>query len=191
MCGQCGPRPTSGQGEQQRYLPGVDEPQRTLSPSRWRALWFSNPSLSQRLDEREKAELSWESLQVVRSLVQRWRLSSSTSVDLESVCNPSLIISFRSLSRFLPVFSRASSEATRRVSSPKVTTLTSLNARHWKVSLSTPRNQRFVLTYRQQTLGLSCLRPTTAISSPTSPPPSPPRPLLKRRLRFSSISSIS
>lgn len=61
----------------------------------------------------------------------------------EFVCNPPLMVSFCLLSRFLPVSSRVSSEVTRRVSSPKVTTLTSHNARHWKARLSTPRSKPF------------------------------------------------
>ena len=38
----------------------------------------------------EKAELSWEIEWSVRSLVQRWRLSSTTSVGLQSARRPSL-----------------------------------------------------------------------------------------------------
>ena len=43
------------------------------------------------MSERRRSSGSWESLRAVHSLVQRRRLSSSTSVNLESVCNPSLI----------------------------------------------------------------------------------------------------
>lgn len=71
------------------------------------------------------------------------------NVSRPGIClNPSLIFSFCLLSRFLPVSSRASSEATRQASSPKVTTLTSHNAKPWKVCPSALRDQLSILTYR-------------------------------------------
>ena len=90
---------------------------------------------------RGKTKISWESVRAIRSLVQRWRPYSSTSVSLEFVCNPPLT---RFLPRFPPVSLRVLSEVTRRVSSPRVTTLTLRSARHWKVCPPPSRDQHFV-----------------------------------------------
>jgi hypothetical protein len=134
-------------------------------------------------------ELSWESRQTIRSLLQPWlRPSSSTSVDPESVSNPCLIVPFPGFDRFHRGHrQRLQGRSPHPKSLHQPDTVRDVG----RLVPPTTGNRPFVLTHHLQTLKHNCQRQTTATSSQTSPPLFPPRQLLRRQPRSSLTNSTS